>query len=299
MKPVLWALILGCIFAQSAVGQPAPPQTDSQETVLLAYKFTKGQLLRYKVQFDAETAIDGGPPEVPAGNEKSVMHCLATVRMRVQRVLPDGSAEFTSTFEAANVTVDGKKQSVDAKSTPVVKFIMQETGAVKWLTPARAAKGETEESPLRTALNYVTEFMLPGKEVKVGDTWDVSIKDCPIDEWKMDIPLTATLVSANSMAVGLKSAEITLKTNPEAAFIMVWGAPMTASANVEGKYYISLDRKCLMKTEGSTAINVKVFQFGGEPSDAGPPTGSETAPEPTSSTDVVMKVNYKAELLPE
>ena len=287
MRYGLFALILGCILAQQAMGQALV-----QDKILLAYEFTKGEVLRYKVDCRDSMTVDTQTEDGPAEKEGIEMHSIAIVRIRVQKVLADGSAEITSSLESIALTVDGKKQSVDLKSVPAVRFSMQKTGAVKWLPAEKVPSLEDDSSPLMMALNCITDVILPGKEVKVGDAWDVSVKDYEVDEGKMDIPIAAALVSMGSMAAGVKSAEISIKATPEAASIPVKGAPMTASAQVEGKDYFSPERKCIVRTEGTATINVDKALIEA----VGP--FNEAVPVARGCVQIVTKTDYKAELLP-
>jgi hypothetical protein len=262
---------------------------------------------------DVGADVDVAKANNDAGQESGSGKGIAVVRMRVQRVLPDGSAEFTSAAESLTATGNEKTENVDVKKIPVQRFIMSNTGGVKWLTPARkpAKGGSQDDESFRQMLSSITDFVLPGKALKAGDTWDVMSSGVSVGEGESQLPLKATLVRTDAVAAGHKVAEISMTASmaPASASVSVMKSPMTASAGFayDGKYYFSPELGCMIQSETSITVDMGIL-FGGLAGPEGqktesegqqPPAESPAQTDETAGASMKLRMSFKAELLPE
>lgn len=146
-----------------------------QDAVKLQYKFTPGELLRYKIQMDMTmemqmTTPDGSQmPTIP-------VQMVMVMRQRTKSIQPNGDAEVAVAIESAKFSAMGASNTLPVNKMPVITMIVSPIGEVKGVKGMENLGAQFGQTPFMNPAN-MGQFnaLLPTCEVKVGDTWGQEI----------------------------------------------------------------------------------------------------------------------------
>ncbi|MDH7601215.1 MAG: hypothetical protein QHI38_03605 [Armatimonadota bacterium] len=150
----------------------------SAEPVKLAYKFTKGELDKYRSNISVTITTSSGPgkPSIPP-----IVVTMETVQQsRTLEVLPDGSAKVRVSHSISSVSVSGvpkgKTPAVPKQSFSLV-YTMSPQGRITSVEGAQNLQKMFESAGLRNFdMSFLTNQMasyvlLPEEPIDIGSTW--------------------------------------------------------------------------------------------------------------------------------
>lgn len=179
IRPLLSATaLLTALLPLAAQAQTAAPAPASG-AVTLRYKFTPGEVLRYKMTMDMATAMSGLPGTTPPPTTPMKTHMEMVYRQTVMDVrASDGAATLAGKYESLSTTMNGSpmpgnpmlnamKGSFTTVMSPTGKMLSFKVGdrATSPGVPGMSMPKMGENMP-----SY-----LPDGPVKVGDTWDTVV----------------------------------------------------------------------------------------------------------------------------
>ncbi|MHB0913900.1 MAG: hypothetical protein ACYC2Y_10740 [Armatimonadota bacterium] len=250
----------------------------AQDAVKLAYKFTPGEVLRYQVTGDMAMTMTGVPMELPAMNMYMVM------REEVKKVLDNGDAQVSVTYESAKMAMGGEWQDVPTANLPAMTMVMSPTGAVRDVKGADSALSMGGMPSLDMNGMMQMGGALPANALRAGDTWTITV---PVPMAKSgEVKVDGTLVNTSTKVGEAVTAEF--KQKMSGSFVMdVPAGPsspaitMNATLNGNMDNYFSVERGLLILSKGIVKMHT-------------------TAPIPGADTtiDVDMNMNIQTYLLP-
>lgn len=178
-----------------ATGAQAPvPVAPAARAVTLRFKFTPGQVHRYKLSASAVSTMSG----LPEADTPTTTTVQIVVKQTVNSVrASDGAATITTSIESMRLTADGKNRPIPAAHLAALKRatieVMLPTGKVlsvkKPGTPATINPGTNSS----TSLGSMISAAFPDGPLKAGDTWKDTV---PVPESKgSTLTLHSTLAS--------------------------------------------------------------------------------------------------------
>lgn len=182
------------------------------EPVKLAYKFTKGELDKYRVNMSMNMAM----PNVPGGgNMQPINMAMEMVaQQRTLAVLPDGSAKIRVTYSTPKMKVTGgpkTKQPVVPKQTFSVVMTMAPDGrvlAMEGMEKMFAASG-LANSDMSQFTNLMGQYaFLPSEPVEIGTIWKQTV---PMPFGAGDMTVDSVLQSYGERIWSLAAAGINQK----------------------------------------------------------------------------------------
>jgi hypothetical protein len=194
----LLVFVVGVCAAQA---QPIP----------LAYKFTKGELDKYRMHMTMNMTM----PNLPvAGNMPPIgMSMEMVAQQRTLEVLPDGSARVKATYSMPKVTLNGsagKKPSIPNQTVSVVLTMTPEgrvTGT-EGMEKMLAMSGLANFDMSRFS-NLMGQYaFLPSEPVEVGDCWTQTV---PMPFNSGDMTVDSTLESYGEQVWSLAAARVSQK----------------------------------------------------------------------------------------
>lgn len=187
----------------------------SAEPIKLAYKFTKGELDKYRSNVSMNVIM----PSLPGlGNVPPISITMETVQQsRTLEVLPDGSAKIRTSYSVSSVKMSGgpkgKTPQIPKQSFSLV-FTMSPQGRVTSVEGAEKLKRMFESVGLPNfdmsfLTNQMTNYvLLPEEPVDVGSTWKEVIQ-FPLGWGEMSVE--STLDSYGGQLWSHTTAHITQK----------------------------------------------------------------------------------------
>lgn len=241
------------------------------EPVKLAYKFTAGEVDKYKLQM----TMSMNSPLFTQGKPMTVS-TSSIVKQQTLEVLPDGSAKIQMTTSDIKVTgsaIPKEKQSQLANASSTVKMTIAPDGKVsnvEGLEKAMAASGANMDmSPIINQLS--STLLFPKDPVEAGATWSQSI---PIPGADGQVNINSTLLATNEPIWSENAARIKQSYNihmglaqmmkamsgavPEQARSMM--ASMSGSMDMTGtvSFLFSPARGKVLKGGGSMSGNINI-----------------------------------------
>ena len=150
------------------------------EPVTLAYKFTKGEIDKYKMAMSMSMnmpLLPGGSAFPPMG-----MSMQMVFRQHTLDVLPDGSARIRVTYTPSDMKITGgpkmkKQPSVPNQSTSMVMTMTPDgrTTNVEGMDKALAASG-VQNFDMNQFTNMMGQYaFLPAGPVEIGSSWNQTV----------------------------------------------------------------------------------------------------------------------------
>lgn len=158
------SLTLLCIIAAGAY---------AQDSIKLEYKFTTGEVLRYKTVIQAVVTpnfSNENGVQVPPVSFQSV----GIIKYRTTRVLENGDAEMNVALESMKIDVAGQTKNIEGKDCKPIRVIMSKNGVVKFLDSPNL-------TPIKDSTKWFDQMKnmqvpaFPSGAVTIGDTWTQSI----------------------------------------------------------------------------------------------------------------------------
>jgi hypothetical protein len=316
LRPMPAALAAALVVLSIAAGAARPARAEPEDARLLAYKWTRGDVQRYRLTQDQRQRTEGLPGALPQSSHQEI-----ELRQEIADVSPEGVAEVRSTYETVRLKVEqAGRVMVDYDSTrpaditktalPMVKTVAGLVGQTVSYKVARdgsvsdvkgfdeimdKALADLAENPRAQPMvkamkkSFGNESMgrqletslrvVPAKEVAPGAKWETTARQ--------PVPMLGVLVARNSYELEGFA--------PEGARIGFTGAfTVTASAEPEASPFPGVRFALTMtdsKSKGaiifdhergrvlSSAVEVAMemdIEIGGP--QAGAPKGGERTP---------------------
>jgi len=170
-----------CAALLAALPLAAPAQTRPASTappLALRYKWTPGEVLRYKMTMDSNMAMTmtGQGPNVPRAIPALATHMVMAYDLAVQSVNPaDGAATLTEHITQMTGTLNGQHiPGLDAAANAYkggFTVVMSPTGKMLSVQMPPAVNGHLPPGMDFSKLGNMTPAMLPSFPARVGDTW--------------------------------------------------------------------------------------------------------------------------------
>ncbi len=232
--------VLACLTLGLIAGQ-----VWAQDGAKLEYKFTLGELLRYKVS--EKFSYDSDSPMVIEG----------ILRLRVAKLLQNGDAEIRAAYEKGTLRYAGKTKDISADSVaPIIfqvskngvirdaKTVLKNAGHVEISKTTQTGTGHSRESMGTYVYSTLTSIFreYPDRKLNIGETWEEPSDSLGISS----SPKAVTkLVSIDTKAGGTPIA-IIVTTGDET------GNPKTNST--DGSAAGSMTMRVVQNTKASFAI---------------------------------------------
>ena len=186
VKLFVLCLVLGGIAAQAF----------GQDTVKLQYKFTPGELLRYKMTMNANVNMQMSMPEATGSQMPSMpFRVVGVVRQRTKRILPNGDAEIAVAFESMRITMGEKTETMPGDKIPVTTMTISKDGTVKNVSGMEKMGGQFAGMPFVSPSSLGQYNGLPDKDLTIGESWSQTV---PFPTGGGNLQVTGTLVSTNT-----------------------------------------------------------------------------------------------------
>ena len=275
--------------AQAAPAAPAPSAPNAQ-SITLRYKFTPGQIHRFKFHID----MDGLMPS-PAGGAGTPLQMTMqmTMRQTVKNVrASDGAATISSQIEDAHTVVNGKETALpqaqlDQMKKPSTMVMLPSGKILSFDMPAIGGAGLPGTDFSQGMFNSTAA--LPDGPVRVGDTWKGSA-GMPVAGTKMTFTSTLNSLSQTkpSLAtIGQQQAGVIDMTLSQG---MPVAMKMTGTVKGSGTQVFDADAGALVSTTGTASTDM-TMTFG-KPAD-----GSALPPGMPAAMNVQMKTTITMQRL--
>ena len=139
-------------------------QNPSGQSYTLQAKYKAGEINRYQTSMLTQTAL----PNVGT----TTMNINMTQEQKIEKVLPDGSAEIAVTTLNSRGTMNDKPISM-ATDTKPIKMVLDKRGNVKSF--ANLPKTAQSLSGMFGGNSQLSGAYLPTKPVKVGESWTATV----------------------------------------------------------------------------------------------------------------------------
>jgi hypothetical protein len=245
-------------------------QAYCQDTVKLQYKFTPGELLRYKIVFDANLQLDAPS----TGKSLTIpIRMSAVYRQRTKRILPDGNAELNVAFESMRMQLGNEARDLPVKQIPVVTMVMAKTGQIQ-------SAGATVNGIMANQMlgaNGFGQSLLPDAELMVGDSWTQQIPEIPgVGKFQTRGTLVSSNMKLGKYSVAAIKESIGGNLNLDSALAQSFqgtsaqlppGMKMDGAFLGDGTVYFSAERGQLIRTDGQVdvQVNVNIPEIQGQP----------------------------------
>jgi hypothetical protein len=238
-KIITMAAISICLGASALcvnAGDSAQPQPGAKPGVKIQFKFTPGEVLRYKTVMETINDTGDGHPTT---------HWLTTVvRRTTNKVLPDGTGQLTEVMEYTKW--DSMEMPVE---TSAVTMDVSPTGVVKNIRGTGKFAGRDASRD-----NNQNKYFFPESEVKVGDKWSQEYTAYIMGEATihLDKQLISTATKINSDVV----AEIKETFSGPLTPFKAGGMMKSGSGTGTGTIYFSLEKGRLIEADDNIYANV-------------------------------------------
>jgi len=175
----------------------ALPQNNAADVYSWQFKFTKNDILRYRVKTEYTGSAPASVSPVPADPSSSNFHIVvrSVARQEVHRVDDDdGTANLLIVTENPTFENNGKPIPGNSQSKPVTTRRVTAAGIVTSQDTATAAEG-TNSLDKWALVIYSTPA--PAKPVKIGDSWKTELPNPFVPGAK--IALNSTLVGKKTI----------------------------------------------------------------------------------------------------
>ncbi len=204
MKRWITVATLICFVAAACAAQAEP--------IKLAYKFTKGELDKYRINMTMNMSM----PNIPgAGNMGPISMSMEMVaQQRTLEVLSDGSAKVRMTYSAPRVKMTGgakTNQAAFPKQTFSVNMTMARDGRVLWMEGMEKmlAMSGLQNFDMTQFTNLMGQYaLLPSEPVEIGANWR-QVMAMPFDAGEMVVD--SVLESYGNQIWSLRTAGINQK----------------------------------------------------------------------------------------
>lgn len=167
----LLALLPAAAHAQTA------PATASSPAVTLRYKFTPGDIARYRMTMDMNMNIAMGRQTSAAAKPipPILQHMVMDYNTTVESVNPDGSASLTERITGMTMTMNGKPvpgmDSIANMYKGGIAMVMSPAGKVLSIKLPTTPGAKTIPGFDLTKIGNIAPAALPLAPVHIGDTW--------------------------------------------------------------------------------------------------------------------------------
>ncbi|MFA6665167.1 MAG: hypothetical protein WCT06_01215 [Armatimonadota bacterium] len=136
--------------------------------VKLECKFKAGEVLRYKVESDAEITVNiPGIVQLPPIPVKM----SASLVQKTNSILSDGSADISASAESFKLELNGSIQDIPQEQMPVLRLIVSKNGEIKEVKGLENAAPTIPGMQL-SAISALCRFGgFPSGEIAPGDSW--------------------------------------------------------------------------------------------------------------------------------
>jgi len=175
----------------------------AEEAVKIEYKFTPGEILRYKLVVDMNMAVQSNIEQnfqIPAMQ----IQMVAVMRMKTLGILPNGDAKVLTSIDSMKMKLGGVTQEVPPGDMPAVTMIMSPNGVVKQVGGLEQAGGMFAQMPFAELTNFAQYGAFPTKPLELGSTWVQNVQ-FPLGG---TVRMQSQLTSANSKVGKYRVAEI-------------------------------------------------------------------------------------------
>ncbi len=227
----LWLLTI-CVLGGIASTQAYAQEAVKQDPVKLEYKFTTGEVLRYKITNNMNVQMNvPGMPNIPSMPVKIV----SVMKQQTSKIQENGDAEIVTTFESLKMEMAGNSQDVPITQIQPVKMILSKSGEVKSVQGLdKLALGGMQFSSYMS--NFCQYCAIPDAMLNVGDKWEQTVQ-FPIGKGKLR--MQDELLSTNAMIGTCKVANFSQDVTGDISMAMPVPGPSGAasgnSANMELK----------------------------------------------------------------
>lgn len=172
------------------------------KSVKLEYKYTKGQVDKYKAVIKLRLQLPEMPKDFPLKSASIEM----AFRQKVLNVYPDGSAKIDLHYSIRNISIPGfdKQKIPDMKNIPNVSMVvtMDKSGRVIGMDEASLG-GKEAGFDFSKLIRQTGQYgSLPEEPVEVGETWYQIV---PMGFGDKNLNVTGTLL-AGAIPVGKRTA---------------------------------------------------------------------------------------------
>jgi len=239
----LASLVFVCALACACHGEP----------IKLAYKFTKGELDKYRTNLSMNMTM----PAIPGmGNVPPIAIEMETVvQQRTLEVLPDGSAKVRTTYSVPRLKITGGpkgKMPEISKQSFSISWTITPQGRVTSVEGAEKLQKMFESAGIQNfdmslLTHQMTQFVfLPEEPVDVGSTWSQVV---PLPLGWGDLRIESTLDSYGEQLWSQTTARITQKFNGRIDLSQVVKS-VTSSAPLSEK-----ERRSISEVSGSMEVD--------------------------------------------
>ncbi len=239
------------------------------DAVNLEYKYTPGEILRYKIVSDVKVQITSSP------NGASItmpMKMACVFKQHTKRVLPDGNAEIVLSVESLRMEVMGETRELPFKQIPPITMVVSKKGEVKSIAAKELFEKIIPGGQLMCTKGMGTNMvMLPQGELRVGDTW---AKDFPAVEGLNNVRLSGRLLSTDFKVGKYSTAafkecfggdlDVTLPMaiNAQGNAGMPLGGKLKGGFLGDSIVCFSVERGQLIRTDGNLNMNITASMEG-------------------------------------
>ena len=289
--PVVPVLIILVLVAAIVGGGGYYYFTTQQGDISIAYKFTPGQVDKYKITMNMSISTPNPLIGAPKSQQVNIEGVLV---QKVLEVNPNGSAKVEIALTDTKITSPALANlnlpdSPDI-SQPVTLSRAGEIIRDKAESEERSGSGGLFSAGGSTSNPFGALSQLPKRKVDVGQTWTEMV---PFADG--EIKVTSTLATDNETACGKKTCKIsqTYKGNIDLSESDDPGPESSGSVNSSGNIEISGTGVVYFSTEEGRLIkadvNLHIKQT--------PDPGKQAAPAGTSTVETTMDMAIKQELI--
>lgn len=271
----------------------APGSVWGQEKIKLEYKFTPGELLRYKLVADMNMDMRMSTPQTSGSPGVLPIRMVGIMRQRTKRVLPNGDAEVAIAFESVKLTMGGKTQELQGKQMPVITMITAKNGTVKKITGMEGMFGGMGAMQFFSPDMFGQCNVFPDWELQAGDRWQQQIAFPTGGEVRVVGQLLSTDARIGNRRVVTVKQEVGGSIGLQMAFPAADGTQGATNPNMtmegdilgEGTVYFAVDKGHVVRSDGTANMDMKIGLSGG-------PNGQ------SGTVGVSMEMKYEYYLLP-
>ena len=267
-------MIRRSIWAVIALTLVLTGQAFCQDSVKLAYKFTPGELLRYKMVANLTAQMT----DPQSGQTMNIpIQMVAVMRQRVKKVLPNGDAQVSAAIESIKMNAGGNAMTVPGDKMPTMTMVLSPNGTVKGVQGLEKFGGMLPGMEFMGGGGF-GDFgaVLPDAALNVGDTWAQQI---PLPMGMGNVQIQSKLVSANTKIGDYRVAALKQDFGGDINLAMPLPVPsgetgasldMKGTVLGNGTIYFSPDKGRMVRSEGRADMQMAF----GVPAGQGSPGGS-------------------------
>lgn len=230
------------------------PVFAEDDGVLIRYKFTQDELLRYSITMTANIGIQINMPGVDQIPGIPVT-MTGVMRQRTTKILPSGDAELAVAFESLKMAAGGTVIPVDVNRMPVIKMVMSPSGQVKSSQGIDKLSMAFGNMPFMNMGSMVQNSSFPEKALKIGETW-ASAVPFPLGG---NLMVQSQLISANTQLAAIRqNIKGNINISSPLPSMQEVIATSKGDVNLDSMVYFALDKGQMLRSEASGNIQMAI-----------------------------------------